>query len=53
MEERNALNQLLRLNDDIPNGVAKQSYVLGVFLDIENAFDKVWKKGVLYKMEQV
>ena len=52
-KRRNTLNQLFRLSDDILKGVAKRSYVFGEQFDIEKAFDMVWRKGVLYKMDQL
>ena len=50
-KRRNMFDQLIKL-DDISKYAAK-CHVLWVFLDIEKAFDMVWRKGVLYKMDKL
>ena len=52
-KSRNTVDQLLRLSDDIIKSLANKSCVLGVFLDFEKAYDMVWRKGVLYKLNQL
>ena len=52
-KNRNTVDQLLRLSDDIVKGLGNKSYVLGVFLDFEKAYDMVWRKGVLYKLHEI
>lgn len=51
--KRNTVDQLLRLSDDILKGLGNKSVVLGVFLDVEKAYDMIWKKGVLFKLQQL
>ena len=51
--KRKTLDQLLRLSDDILKGIGNKKYTLAVFLDIEKAYDMIWKKGVLYKLSKL
>ena len=46
------INQLLSITHDIYQSLDEGYEVPGVFLDISKAFDKVWHKGLLYKLEQ-
>jgi len=41
--------QLLRITEHISNGFEKKEHT--AFLDIANAFDKVWHDGLLYKLK--
>lgn len=50
---RNTIDQLLHLSDDIIKGFGNRSSVLGVFIDFEKAYDMVWRKGVLYKLDKI
>ena len=52
-KKRNTLDHLIRLSDDILKAIATKQYVLGVFLDIEKAYDMIWKKGLLYKISNI
>ena len=46
------INQLLSITHDIYKSLDEGYEVRGLFLDISKAFDKVWHKGLLYKLEQ-
>ena len=46
------INQLLSITHEIYQSLDQGYEVRGVFLDISKAFDKVWHKGLLYKLEQ-
>ena len=46
------INQLLALYHELCLAVDKQKEVRIVFLDISKAFDKVWHKGLLHKLEK-
>ena len=46
------INQRLSITHDIYQSLDEGYEVRGVFLGISKAFDKVWHKGVLYKLEK-
>ena len=46
------INQLLPITHEIYKSADDGLDVRGVFLDISKAFDKVWYKGLLYKLKQ-
>ena len=46
-----AVNRLLYLVDRIHKGLDDEKEIAMVFLDICKAFDKVWHKGLLFKLE--
>ena len=46
------INQLLSITHEIYKSFDDSSDVRGVFLDISEAFDKVWLKGIIFKLKQ-
>ena len=46
------INHLLSITQDIYQSLDQGYEVYGVFLDISKAFEKVWRKGLVYKLEQ-
>ena len=44
--------QLLRITETIHQAIDRKHFCIGVFLDIEKAFDKVWHEGLLSKLCQ-
>ena len=46
------INQLISITQDILNLLDDSLEVRGAFLDISKAFDKVWHKGLNYKLQQ-
>ena len=48
-----SINQLLCITHDIYQFFDDDLETRFIFLDISNAFDKVWHKGVLYKLKQM
>ena len=47
------VNQLLYIVHKIRMSSTKGDITHGIFLDIKSAFDKVWQKGLLAKLEQI
>ena len=47
------IEQVHRLVEEIQSAFEKKKYCTGVFLDIAQAFDKVWHKGLLYKLKML
>ena len=44
------INQLLSITHDIYYSFDEGFETRGIFLDISKAFDKVWHKGLIYKL---
>lgn len=47
-----AINQLLTITNDIGKALDSGKEVQVIFLDISKAFDRVWHKGLLYKLKK-
>ena len=43
----------MRLADEVHKSTNNKQFTLFVMIDFEKAFDLVWHKGLLYKMEQL
>ena len=43
-------DQLIRLTQKIQNGFQMNKVTIAVFVDLENAYDKVWRQGLFIKM---
>lgn len=48
--DRSTLDNILALHDDIYRNIQNKRTVVTVFLDIERAYDTVWRKGLLAKL---
>ena len=46
------INQLLSIVHEIYKSFDEGFEVIGVFLDISKVFDKVWHKGIIFKLKQ-
>ena len=46
------VNQIFSIAHDIYQSLDQDCEVLGAFLDISKAFDKVWHKGLIQKLKQ-
>ena len=53
MKGDSTLNQLLYLCHKIRQSWTNKNITHGVFLDVTAAFDKVWHKGLLYKLDRI
>lgn len=51
--KHSTIHQLQRINELITNGFENKQYTVAVFLDIAQAFDRVWIDGVIYKLLQL
>lgn len=48
---RSTIDHLVRLESEIQKAKANNQFLLAVFLDIEKAFDLVWRVGLLHKIK--
>ena len=49
-KNRNTMEQIIRLDNDIQKAFLKKHFTVGVFIDFQKAFDMIWKYGLLNKM---
>ena len=52
-KNRRTLEHLIHISKDIRKSLATRGYTVGIFLDIEKAYDMVWRKCVLYKINRM
>ncbi|KAL4104827.1 hypothetical protein QTP88_020103 [Uroleucon formosanum] len=45
-----SLHQIHRIADNIASSLEQKNFCSGVFLDVAQAFDRVWHEGLLYKL---
>ena len=50
-KNRNTEDQLIHLTQSIENAFQKKEKVVATFIDLSKAFDRVWKKGLLLKLQ--
>ena len=50
---RNTIRYLNRLNLGIKQDIAKNYTSIGLFIDLEKAFDSVWKQGLIVKLYNI
>ncbi|GBN07503.1 putative RNA-directed DNA polymerase from transposon BS, partial [Araneus ventricosus] len=48
--QHGCIHQLLRVTNTITHGFNNKHYTGGVFLDVRKAFDRMWHKGLIYKL---
>lgn len=51
--KHSTLHQLQRLTECIVHGFENKEYCAAAFLDVSQAFDKVWHEGLLYKLNSL
>lgn len=51
--EHSTIEQVHRIVNHIHNVYEKKKYCSAIFLDISQAFDKVWHEGLLYKLKML
>ena len=49
-KKRSTVDQLFKLSQSVSTALKKQKKAVGVFLDVEKAFDAVWLEGLKYKL---
>ena len=50
-EQHGTVEQVHRIVNTIKNALEEKNYCTAVFLDIAQAFDKVWHEGLIYKIK--
>ena len=50
---RSCTDQIMRLQDDINKAIHTKGHTIGIFIDLEKAYDMIWKDGLLYKLRQL
>ena len=46
-------DQLFRLTQKVIDGFHKKENTTAIFVDLQEAYDRVWRKGLLYKMQDL
>ena len=52
-KNRSCLDQIMRLQDDINKSIHTKGHTIGIFVDLEKAFDMIWKKGLMHKLKML
>ena len=52
-KNRSTLDPLLRLTNQIQQGFAKQCQTIGVFFDLEKAYDTTWRFGIIKQLHKM
>ena len=52
-KNRSTVDQIARLQDTINKYIRNQGHTFGVFLDFKNAFDMMWRNGLLIKLKKL
>ena len=52
-KNRSTQEHIFRLAQQVFNGFKQRKCTIGIFLDVEAAFDAVWTEGLMYKLNQL
>ena len=52
-KQHSTIEKIHRIAHNISQSLEKKKYCSAVFLDIQQAFDKVWHEGLLYKLKKI
>ena len=50
---RQTIDQLIRLTQETVDAFQKREHVTAVFIDLQQAYDHVWRAGLLFKMQKL
>lgn len=50
MKNRSTTDHLIKLETDIQKGMANKEHTVVIFLDLEKAYDRVWRQGIVYEL---
>ena len=42
----------MRLQDDIHKSIQAKNHTIGISVDLEKAYDMIWKDGLMYKLKK-
>ena len=51
--KRSTKDCLMRLHDDIYKSISNRRFSVAIFLDLEKAYDMVWRNGLLHKLRKL
>ena len=52
-KHRSTIDHLIRLQDAINKAISTNRHTVAIFFDFSKAFDLIWRKGLLYKLQQI
>ena len=52
-KQRSCEDHIIRLADNINKNINNRGYTLAVFIDLGKAFDRMWKDGLLCKIQKL
>jgi len=52
-KSRSTIDHLIRLHDDINKSINSKGHTVAIMFDFSKAFDMVWKKGLIHKLEEI
>lgn len=51
--QHNTLDHVFHLHSDALTSITNKKYTYAIFLDMNKAFDQVWRRGLLYKLDKM
>jgi ribonuclease HI/exonuclease III len=52
-KKRSTIDQIMKLQDAIHKSIKSKGYTVGVFLDLEKAYDMLWRAGLMTKLKAI
>ena len=52
-KNRSCADQIMRLQDDINKSIHTKGHTIGIFIDLEKAYDMLWRDGLLHKLQKL